>query len=916
MQLNRTGVMGAPRRFSVPIHAHGLAVSLLSLAMAALSAAPAHAATITWDEPQELAARASYPFVTDLVFDGARRTYVGWWDFNPPGAELPFAVSEPSGRFPTPTALLSSGSRADYSDFGVSAVGEVVVVFRAMGSGGLRGPHPVRAVIRAPDGTVGAPVTISRSGRSAHVPSVAVNARGDAIAAWRRHSGRGRWVVEVAVRPAGGSFGRARVLTSSLRNASGPQVTIGPGGDGLLVYAMGEYPARRMHVYTAAVAADGETGPSRRVGAAADGMYTPDLDQGRDGTVVLAWVGHGRRRHPVTAAIREPGRRAFGRPQALASTYVSPSDVQAVADGRGGAVVQWSSDHQPLRESTAPLEAASRPPRGRFGPARAVSDPHGRVPRYDLAADADGNVVSIWEEGFRIKAALRSPGRRFSAPVAVSPPSHRAISPSVALDGSGGVVATWARLATKDCCARPERIEAARGRIVADTGPARAAQAEPPVLGVLNSPYGDTGASLGRWDPLTLAPASRQVHLAEYHDAWAVSPDGKRAAFGLLEAGYPTLIGVRIVDLERIKVLRDVELGAIPSTLAWVSPRVLLARPGGAGRPVCRERGRGRRVCTAPWNGVAVIDPAVGRVLRRHRLVGRPSVSARTPSGFVVLLRAPPRLAHVDASGRSRVVGLRGARGGARKAVIELFSRSGLAVDPTGERAFVVAANAPVAEVDLRTMRVTYHRVAGLIRAGRPQLGMRQALWLGDGRIAVSGHDLITDRRGTRMPVPAGVAVLDTASWTARTIDSRASTVTPAGDRLLVYHQRAIRQAPVGRRGVRLYGLDGEEVLRFLNRHRIGDVRVVAGRAHVFAVGPDKRERVSVVDLASGKTVGEIDPPRELQLVAPISAPAAPAARRRGGGEPARARPVGRPRASAEVRGLRSERGRLPALRR
>jgi hypothetical protein len=66
-------------------------------------------------------------------------------------------------------------------------------------------------------------------------------------------------------------------------------------------------------------------------------------------------------------------------------------------------------------------------------------------------------------------------------------------------------------------------------------------------------------------------------------------------------------------------------------------------------------------------------------------------------------------------------------------------------------------------------MGVRYHRVP------TPDDGRRrEALWLGHGRLAVSGDP------------NAGVTVIDTSTWTARTVAAGATSARLAGGRLLV----------------------------------------------------------------------------------------------------------------------------------
>ena len=74
-----------------------------------------------------------------------------------------------------------------------------------------------------------APTSLSLAGRDAQTPSVAVNARGDAVAVWASVSLSG-WTVQAAYRPAGGAWqATVPIQTPQVATAS-PDVVIDPTG--------------------------------------------------------------------------------------------------------------------------------------------------------------------------------------------------------------------------------------------------------------------------------------------------------------------------------------------------------------------------------------------------------------------------------------------------------------------------------------------------------------------------------------------------------------------------------------------------------------------------------------------------------------------------------------------------------------
>jgi hypothetical protein len=384
---------------------------------------------------------------------------------------------------------------------------------------------------------------------------------------------------------------------------------------------------------------------------------------------------------------------------------------------------------------------------------------------------------------------------------------------------------------------------------------ATAAQSEP-LLGILQPP--NEGAILARFDPLSLEPVSRQVPVGEYHNAWSASPDGSHLALGVSAPGRTGRVGVLIVDLKAMKVVRRIETGIAAEALGWLAPRRLVAG---------LQRG-----------GTVLVDPLTGRILRRWPGFSFPDTSARSRDGLVMLFpgtlhhtgqregSAAPRLAVVDAQGRLRSVALEDIQLGVRFVEgVTYADDAGLAVDPGRARAYVFAADAPVAEVALRTMGVSYHRLESLfLKPGelgdkevRPEdVGARnrRALWLEAGRALVFGRDFVPARGEASTTIAAPATLVDTGSWSSCTLDTSAGGAAFVADRLLAYGS-----GDPSSLGLRAYSGDGRRVFHLFKGEQVRDVLAGAGRAYVSTA-----RALHVVDVRSGKIVGEIVPPPEL----------------------------------------------------
>jgi hypothetical protein len=198
----------------------------------------------------------------------------------------------------------------------------------------------------------------------------------------------------------------------------------------------------------------------------------------------------------------------------------------------------------------------------------------------------------------------------------------------------------------------------------------------------------------------------------------------------------------------------------------------------------------------------------------------------------------------------------------------------GLAVDPTGGRAFVVAAGTPVAEIDLATLRVAYHglsqpvsllrRLAGwFVPAAEAKLvsgPLRQACWLGDGLLAVWGFEVKVGKDAGGQPkaedTPSGLKLVDTRRWTVRQVHPDATVVRWHGGRLLAFGVRWYDQQRPGGIGLTVYGPGDRRPLRLFRNRPVHDVDVNGDLAYAINWGTDvQKSEVAVVDLRDGRVL-------------------------------------------------------------
>lgn len=387
-----------------------------------------------------------------------------------------------------------------------------------------------------------------------------------------------------------------------------------------------------------------------------------------------------------------------------------------------------------------------------------------------------------------------------------------------------------------------------------DVGPfARgASERESPPLVRLFERADGTGDRLALVDPRTLRPVSRR--LSTFLDGFGgtFSPDRRLFAYG---NGFDARPLVQLIDVSTWTTWATLDLGGEgPVAVSWPTQDRLIAVMG---------EGFGQQQ-------VLVVAAPGGKVLSRRTFRGRWLASTTTPLGLVLLV-APDRrmgaarivLAGVDGALRTiavpriRAGGNEGRTGGR-------FRAPGLTVDPEAAVAYVVAAGRMLlARIDLTSGAVDYHSLrtlGGARRAvaakGNVAAWWRDATWLGDGRIAVTGHYEPPFRPGQRVQRgirPFGVRLINTRDWTIRTLNRDAMLLHLAGEILLAngttWHPRPSRSSSTG-----LLAFDTRG-RRVFTRFRGADTSVLGSYGSLGYVWVRPTRTLHVLDLRSGRTL-------------------------------------------------------------
>jgi PKD domain len=321
---------------------------------------------------------------------------------------------------------------------------------------------------------------LSVTEESAENPSIALDARGDALSAWERTDKEtGNRVVEVASRPAGQpAWGAPLTISSGTLEGTLPQVALDSAGDGFAAWLSKEGTEYSILVSTRTGLSGAWTKPLtlQTIGTAVIDDAQPRIAADAKGDAIVLWEQAKGVESFVESSSRPAGATSWGPPQLAAEGGETMHNPEVGLDGAGNATAVWEERGADVR-----IDASSRPAGGSWAPRVALSaeGANANVPR--LAVAADGQAIAIWErfdeeevEGEAkmaeiIEAATRtSAAGTFSSPARVTkiqPTRGEVAGQHAALDEHGNAVVTW----SETNATHEDLIEASAGKIATDT---------------------------------------------------------------------------------------------------------------------------------------------------------------------------------------------------------------------------------------------------------------------------------------------------------------------------------------------------------------------------------------------------------------------------------------------------------------
>ncbi len=276
---------------------------------------------------------------------------------------------------------------------------------------------------------------VSKPGRDAFSPSVAVDSAGNTVVIWERENQSDpSHNIQASTRAVGGAFGEP--VDISLRSTE-PRLAMTPGGEAVAAWKHFQNPPGNYVIQVATRPPGGQFGAPANVYSAPKGLIPQELELavGSGGAVAVVWSNL----DPTTEF-----------------TKLKCEDEDPAPD--------------PACSNPFFVEGSVRPAGGAFSPPVRISPPRGTAPEGETAEEKDkreqqesklstagpavavdgaGNTTAVWSyfdgTDVVIQAVTKPAGGAFSAPVPISAAGENAGLADIGMDAAGNAIAVWAR---------------------------------------------------------------------------------------------------------------------------------------------------------------------------------------------------------------------------------------------------------------------------------------------------------------------------------------------------------------------------------------------------------------------------------------------------------------------------------------
>jgi hypothetical protein len=570
-------------------------LALALLGPGAAAAAPA------WLSPVDLSAAGQSADLPQGAVDSQGDAVALWRRSNGTNTIVQGAIRPAGGSWQTPDDLSTAGEDASQPHVAVDPLGDAVAVWeRYNGSNWI-----IQGAVRPAGGAWQAADDLSATGQNAlGVPEVAVDSQGDAVAVWQRYNGS-NWIIQGAVRPAGGTWEAPVDLSATGQNALVPQVAVDAQGDAVAVWQ--RFNSTTNIIQGAVRPAGGSWQTAIDLSATGGNALNPQVAVDSQGDAVAVWQRSNGANYIVQRAARPAGG-AWQAPTDLSAAGRDALFPQVTADSGGDAVAVWERSNG----TNEIVQGAVKPATGAWQSPVDLSATGQNSQNPDVALDPQSNAVAVWERingtANVVEGAVRQAGDSWQAPVGLSAAfaGASAISPHVAVDSQGDALALWNRNNGTNEIVQGAGYDAAGPLLRAVSIPAAGTAGQPLSFSVspldVWSPLGQSSWSFGDGTSANGTSVTHVYAAAGNYDVKLTSPDA-------LGNSTSTAGTIAIAPAAPSPQCHDV-----------AKPQTTLRRSGvrlAVGRSGLRLRGTSRDPSGPCAAGVAAVQVSLARVSGR-----------------------------------------------------------------------------------------------------------------------------------------------------------------------------------------------------------------------------------------------------------------------------------------------------------
>lgn len=395
-------------------------------AVAALAGLLVVSPASAWDAPVLVSSNAD-DTVIDLFSDGKGRTVAVWTYLEGGDRRLAASIKPAGGQFGLPFNVTEDAIGYTWSGVATKK-GTVSVAWEADDGPDRR----IRIADLLPKATAfTAATSVSPAGENNETALIGADKKGNTIVAWHNENNVG---LEVAVRPAGGTFGTVQEIASD-RDVTQPSLHVSAAGHALLAWRSDVFPDPNQIL--ASVRLPGAAfSPYQVVSNPAEVSLNPSAAMDAKGNAILAFDTN---RHALLSA----GSTTFGAPVTEDLEYFP----RFLYDKKGN-LHAMSRDYLSLYMETPvrtmPVGSTT------FGPPSVLAQSGFEVYGEDMAVDKKGNLRIVGVQvggsgGPRIFTAYRPVGGTFSLMEYLTPESDSCGSPHVVFDKKGNATVTYVK---------------------------------------------------------------------------------------------------------------------------------------------------------------------------------------------------------------------------------------------------------------------------------------------------------------------------------------------------------------------------------------------------------------------------------------------------------------------------------------